>query len=67
MSNTTRRATTRNYNIAKKIRKNPRQQVYCFDCKVALRPFIFNNGSILLRLDYGAAVKLEITYIGEVT
>ena len=64
MLNTTRIATTKS---STKIRKNPRQQVYCFDCKVALRPFIFNNGSILLRLDYGAAVKLEITYIGEVT
>ena len=25
-----------------------------------------NNGSMLLRVDYEAAVKLEMTYIGEV-
>ena len=33
---------------------------------MAPRPFSFNNGRILLCIDYGAAVKLKTTYIGEV-
>ena len=40
--------------------------VYCFDCKISLRPFAFNNSAILPRADFIAAVKLEITYIGKV-
>ena len=30
-----------------------------------LRPFTFNNSAILPRVDYGAVVKLEITYSSE--
>ena len=37
-----------------------------FDCKMATRPFTPNSSAILARVDYGAAVKLEITYIYEV-
>ena len=33
---------------------------------MALIPFAFNNGAILQRVDYGAAIKLEITYIADV-
>ena len=54
-----------NCNIANKFRQNPKQHVYCFDCKIALKPFTFNNDAILPRVDYEAAVKLDITYIGE--
>ena len=31
------------------------------------RPFSFNNVKIVLRIDYGAAVKLKTTYTGEVS
>ena len=34
---------------------------------MALKPFTFNSGAILSRVDYGAAVKLEIVYIDEVS
>ena len=56
----------KNYKIVNQFRQNPRRYVYCFDCKMALRPFTFSKGAILPRVDYEAAVKLEITYIGEV-
>ena len=55
-----------NYNISNKCRQNPRRYVYCFACKITLRPFMFNSGAISSRLDYRAAVKIEITYTGEV-
>ena len=49
--------------------QNPERHVYCFDCKMVFRPLQFNNGAILPRAEkqfyYRAAVKLEITYIGE--
>ena len=32
-----------------------------FDCKVAFRPSAFNNSTIFPRVNYGAAVKLEMT------
>ena len=38
MSNTN--SYNKNYNIANKLRQNPRRHVYCFDCKKALRPSI---------------------------
>ena len=56
----------KNCNIANNFQSNPRRQVYCFVCKIALRPFTFNNSAILRHADYGAAVKLEITFMGEV-
>ena len=57
-----------NYNIAKKFRQNLRRHACCFDCKMGFRlSFYNNNGAILPRFDYGAAVKLEITYTGEIT
>ena len=33
---------------------------------MTVRPLPFNNGLILPRVDYGASVKIKITYIGEV-
>ena len=39
---------------------------FCFECKMALRRFPINNDAILPHVDYGATVRLEITYIGEV-
>ena len=56
----------KNYNMAKKFLQNPRRHLYCFHCKLALRSFTFNNGAILPYVKYGAAVKLEVSYIGEV-
>ena len=35
------------------------KNIYCFDCKMALKPFTFSNGAILPRVNCGAAVKLE--------
>ena len=56
----------KNYNIANKFRQNPRRHVHCFYCKMAPRPFTFNNGQISQSVNFRAAVKLEITYIDEV-
>ena len=58
-------ATTK-IEIANKFWQNPRWHIYCFDCEKALRPFAFNKGAILPSIDYGAAAKLEIIYIGKV-
>ena len=41
-----------NYDIVNKFRQNPKQQVHCFDCKMGLKPFTFNNGAILSSADY---------------
>ena len=57
---------TKNYDMANKFRQNPRRHVCCFDCKMALRSFRFNNGAILPRADYRATIK-DITYTGDVT
>ena len=57
----------KNYNIANNFKINPRQHVYCFDCKIVLRAFIFNYGSLFPRVDYGVAIKLQITYVSKVT
>ena len=56
----------KNYNIANTFWQNPRWHVFCCECKMALRPLPINNGAILPHVDYGATVRLEITYIGEV-
>ena len=55
-----------NYNIHNKFQQTPGQHVYCFDWKMTLRPFTFNTSTILSHADYGALVKLEIIYTGEV-
>ena len=55
----------KSHNIANKFRQNPRRHVDCLDWKNnVFRLFIFSNGAILPRGDYGALVKLEVTYIG---
>ena len=46
--------------------KKTRQHIYCFDCKMVLRPFTFNNGAILPRADYGAEIYLEMSNTGVV-
>ena len=51
----------KNHNIASFFRQNLRQSIFCFDCKVTLRPC-----AILSYVDYGAAVKLEKTNNDEV-
>ena len=64
MSSTIQIATT---NITTSLINLDNRHVYCFDSRIALRSFTFNNGGILLRVDNGAALNLEITYNGEVT
>lgn len=32
---------------------------------LALKPFTFNKGEIFPRVEFGVAVKLQITYIGK--
>ena len=52
-----------NYNIANKFRQ--KQHVYYIGWKIAFRLLTFNIGWNLPHVDYGIAVKLEITNIGE--
>ena len=35
-----------------------------FGCKMTLRPFTIVNSTILPRVSYEAAVKVEVTYAG---
>ena len=66
MSNTMQ--TTIIKNIATKFsNKDPRQRVYCFDCKMTLRIITSDNGVVLPFFDYGVAIKLEIIYTGKVS
>ena len=52
----------KNYNIANKFPQNPRQHVYCFDCKTALWLFTFSKGAILPSVKNRAVIKLEMMY-----
>ena len=54
---------SQNYNIGYKLRKNLKRHIYFCYCKIALRPFTFHNGATLQRVNYSAAIKLEITHI----
>ena len=65
MSNTI--LTTTIKSIATKFtNKDPRQRVYCFDCKMTLRIIASDNGVVLPFFDYGVAIKVEIIYTSKV-
>ena len=44
-----------------------RQNIYCFDCKIAFRPFVLNNSANLIGFDYGGKkIPTLVSYLDKI-